>query len=164
MLIGGLERCKGVRYRQRRRRQSVHRGGATNEMSRESPFSVLQEIQICLGNTQARRRLPFCPAFGEPSSAQLMGFHTFLDNTLVIRNQHRRTSLDKSIFFNKLGSLLTSSPYQGDSNLKPYSQWGFKNRNPIEVGAEIFAAELVYREKDFRFDLRRMRVRPSDAH
>jgi len=35
--------------------------------------------------------------------------------------------------------------------------------NPMEAGAEIFAAELIYREKDFRFDLRQMRVRPSDA-
>ncbi len=35
--------------------------------------------------------------------------------------------------------------------------------NPIEIGAEIFAAELIYPEDDFRSDLQRMGVRPRQC-
>src|SRR5262249_18348380 len=46
-----------------------------------------------------------------------------------------------------------------DAGLKPYSAWGLSLPDPIEVGAEIFAAELIYPEKCFRSDLRRMEIR-----
>jgi Zn-dependent peptidase ImmA (M78 family) len=36
-----------------------------------------------------------------------------------------------------------------DSDLKPYSKWRFDQPNPIEVGADVFAAELIYPEKGF---------------
>jgi Zn-dependent peptidase ImmA (M78 family) len=41
-----------------------------------------------------------------------------------------------------------------DSGLIP-SGWGFDEPNPVEIGAEIFAAELIYPERDFRSDLER---------
>src|SRR2546421_1499685 len=82
MLIACLEKSKFVCYRQRGRREPVHRGGSTNEMRRESPLTVLQIIQICLGNTQPRRRLPLRPAFGEPSRAEFVSFHRHFDNML----------------------------------------------------------------------------------
>lgn len=46
-----------------------------------------------------------------------------------------------------------------DSDLKPYSDWRLGLPNPIEVGAEIFAAELIYPEASFRSDLKRMGIR-----
>jgi Predicted Zn peptidase len=49
-----------------------------------------------------------------------------------------------------------------DSGLmKPYSGWHLDMPNPIEVGAEIFAAELIYPEANFRSDLKRMGIRPG---
>src|SRR5881394_2940216 len=89
MLIACLEKSKFVCYRQRGRREPVHRGGATNEMRRESPLTVLQIIQICLGNSQPRRRLPLRPAFGEPSRAEFVSFHMHVDNMIVIICQDR---------------------------------------------------------------------------
>jgi Zn-dependent peptidase ImmA (M78 family) len=50
-----------------------------------------------------------------------------------------------------------------DSDLKSHSEWIYDPRNPIEVGAEAFAAELIYPEQTFRFDLQRMRVRPGEC-
>lgn len=46
-----------------------------------------------------------------------------------------------------------------DANLKPYSDWHLSVPDPLEVGAEIFAAELIYPETNFRSDLKRMGVR-----
>ena len=40
-----------------------------------------------------------------------------------------------------------------DANLKLYSGWHLSVRDPLEVGAEIFAAELIYPETNFRSDL-----------
>ena len=45
-----------------------------------------------------------------------------------------------------------------DANLKPYSGWHLSVPNPLEVGAEIFAAELIYPETNFRSDLSRLGV------
>jgi Zn-dependent peptidase ImmA (M78 family) len=54
-----------------------------------------------------------------------------------------------------------------DSDLKPYSKWRFYQPNPIEVGANLFAAELIYPEQDFQSDLERMKTtagkRPLDG-
>jgi Zn-dependent peptidase ImmA (M78 family) len=46
-----------------------------------------------------------------------------------------------------------------DASLKPYSSWHLSVPDPIEVGAEIFAAELIYPETNFRSDLKRMGLR-----
>jgi len=50
-----------------------------------------------------------------------------------------------------------------DSDLKPYPRWRFDQPNPIEVGADLFAAELIYPEKAFEFDLGRMGRRVGDG-
>ena len=50
-----------------------------------------------------------------------------------------------------------------DSGLKPYSKWRFDQPNPIEVGADLFAAELICPEKAFESDLERMRARASEC-
>jgi Zn-dependent peptidase ImmA (M78 family) len=50
-----------------------------------------------------------------------------------------------------------------DSNLKSYSKWRFDQANPMEVGADLFAAELIYPEKAFESDLERMRTRAGEC-
>jgi Zn-dependent peptidase ImmA (M78 family) len=50
-----------------------------------------------------------------------------------------------------------------DSDLKPYSKWKFDQPNPIEVGADLFAAELIYPEKAFESDLARLRTRAGEC-
>jgi Zn-dependent peptidase ImmA (M78 family) len=50
-----------------------------------------------------------------------------------------------------------------DSDLKPYSKWRFDQLNPIELGADLFAAELIYPEKTFESDLARMRTRAGEC-
>ena len=46
-----------------------------------------------------------------------------------------------------------------DSDLRPFSRWQLDRKNPIEVGADVFAAELIYPEKDFQSDLGTLRLR-----
>ena len=50
-----------------------------------------------------------------------------------------------------------------DSELKPYSKWRFDQPNPLEVGADLFAAELIYPERAFESDLERMRTRAGES-
>ena len=49
-----------------------------------------------------------------------------------------------------------------DAGLKPFSDWTFRQSSPIEAGANLFAAELIYPEKDFQCDLERLRGRTCD--
>ena len=50
-----------------------------------------------------------------------------------------------------------------DADLKPYSAWGWDQPSPIEVGAEIFAAELIYPEQEFRRDAEGMGIRSGEC-
>ena len=43
-----------------------------------------------------------------------------------------------------------------DSDLKPSAERILHQLNPVEIGADLFAGELLYPEKDFEADLRRL--------
>src|SRR5262249_20406942 len=87
VLVVRFDRDKRVCDGQSCWREPVHGGGATNEVRGQSPFSMLQVIQIRLGHAETRGCPALGPAFCKPSGAEFVRSHELFYNRLVISCQ-----------------------------------------------------------------------------